>query len=274
MKTTKLTLTVAALSLAALTAVAQNDERPRRPGGGESDGPPPGQRGPRDGDRGPGGPEGQRGPGGPDGQRGFGGPGGRPMMPIMQALDANGDGTIDEAEIDGAVIALKKLDKNGDRKLTGEELRPQGFGGPGGPGFGGPREGGMRPEGGPRPEGDRGFGGPRPDGDRGPGGPEGQRGPGGPGGQGGNLLGRLMENDKNGDGKLQKDELPERMQQVMERADTNGDGALDKAELDEMAARMRERGPGGPGGPGGPRGPRDGGASDNDNRPKRPPVDQ
>jgi collagen type III alpha len=260
MKTSKLTLTVAAaLSLAAFTAVAQNDERPRRPGGGESDGPPPGERGPRpDGQRGPGGPggpEGQRGPGGPDGQRGFGGPGGRPMMPVMQALDANGDGTIDEAEIDGAVIALKKLDKNGDRKLTGEELRPQGFGGPGGPGFGGPREGGMRPEG------DRGFGGPRPEG--------GDRGPGG-----GNLLGRLMENDKNGDGKLQKDELPERMQQVMERADTNGDGALDKAELDEMAARMRDRGPGGPGGPGGQRGPRDGGAGDNDNRPKRPPVDQ
>jgi len=89
------------------------------------------------------------------------------------------------------------------------------------------------------------------------------------------MLGRLMENDKNGDGKLQKDELPERMQQIMERADTNADGALDKAELEAMASRM-QRGPGGPGAPGGrPGGPggRPGG-DDNNNRPQRPPSDQ
>jgi collagen type III alpha len=174
------------------------------------------------------------------------------MMPIMQALDANGDGTIDENEIDGAVIALKKLDKNGDRKLTQEELRPAGFGG--GPGFGGPRPDGERGFGSPRPDGERGFGGPRPEG-----------GPGGPGGP--DMAARLMENDKNGDGKLSREELPDRMQQNMERLDTNGDGFVDKAELEVMANRFR-----GQGGPGGPGGRRPGGEPSD--RPSRPPADQ
>jgi hypothetical protein len=45
---------------------------------------------------------------------------------IFAALDANGDGVIDAAEIANAPAALKKLDKNGDGKLTREELRPAG----------------------------------------------------------------------------------------------------------------------------------------------------
>jgi collagen type III alpha len=77
-----------------------------------------------------------------------------------------------------------------------------------------------------------------------------------------------MDNDRNGDGKLQRDELPERMQQIMERADTNGDGALDKAELDAMAARFRERGAGGRPGFGGPGGP--GARPEPDGPPRRP----
>jgi hypothetical protein len=42
----------------------------------------------------------------------------------MLALDTNGDGIIDEQEIANAPEALKKLDKNGDGKLTPDELRP------------------------------------------------------------------------------------------------------------------------------------------------------
>jgi hypothetical protein len=56
----------------------------------------------------------------------------RPGNPIIAALDANGDGTIDATEISNAPAALRKLDKNGDGKLTREELRPgnrQGQGG-------------------------------------------------------------------------------------------------------------------------------------------------
>ncbi|HVW26827.1 MAG TPA: hypothetical protein VHC69_15770 [Polyangiaceae bacterium] len=43
----------------------------------------------------------------------------------------------------------------------------------------------------------------------------------------------LKNLDKNGDGKLEADELPPRMQQFMSKADTNGDGALT---LEEMTA--------------------------------------
>ena len=50
------------------------------------------------------------------------------VLPIMTALDADGNGEISDAEIKDAVAALRKLDKNKDDKLTVEELRPS-FGG-------------------------------------------------------------------------------------------------------------------------------------------------
>lgn len=83
----------------------------------------------------------------PGGAPGAGpGPGPRFMMPLMQALDANTDGTIDEKEIANASVALKKLDKNGDGKLNPEELRPPRMARPDGPRDGGPR---------PRPPGEQ-----------------------------------------------------------------------------------------------------------------------
>lgn len=48
--------------------------------------------------------------------------------PIIAALDANHDGVIDAAEISNAPAALKKLDKNGDGKLTRQEFRNAGAG--------------------------------------------------------------------------------------------------------------------------------------------------
>ncbi len=45
---------------------------------------------------------------------------------------------------------------------------------------------------------------------------------------------RMARMDANGDGKLQKDELPERMQPMFDRLDTNGDGALDGEEIQAM----------------------------------------
>ena len=58
------------------------------------------------------------------------GPGGagprhhRPPPPIIAALDANHDGVIDATEIANAPAALLTLDKNGDGKLTIDELMP------------------------------------------------------------------------------------------------------------------------------------------------------
>lgn len=106
----------------------------------------------------------QQGPAGPGSQNGPNGQNRGPGMnrmpppPVIAVLDANHDGVIDAEEIANASAALKTLDKNGDGKLTPDELRP------------------------PRPEG-RGPGGP--DGANGPRGPRGPRGQGGFGGLGG-----------------------------------------------------------------------------------------
>lgn len=83
--------------------------------------------------------EGPGGPGGPRHHR-------PPPPPLFAALDVNHDGVIDEAEIANASAALKTLDKNGDGKLTMDELRPprpprgQGHDFPPGPPPGGPEE--------------------------------------------------------------------------------------------------------------------------------------
>lgn len=47
-----------------------------------------------------------------------------PPPPLIAVLDANHDGVIDATEIENASQALLKLDKNGDGKLTRDELRP------------------------------------------------------------------------------------------------------------------------------------------------------
>ena len=72
----------------------------------------------------------------PEGERGREGGMAR-MNPLFAALDTNGDGVIDAAEMANAPAALKKLDRNGDGQLTEDEVRPA-FGGRGGPGGPGP----------------------------------------------------------------------------------------------------------------------------------------
>lgn len=119
---TSATLLALALSLSALTTIAQDSgDRPA--------GPPPG--GPR---------------------------GGGMRSPLIAALDVNKDGKIDASEIAGATTALAKLDKNSDGQISKDELqpvRPEGApdGGPGGegrPGPGGPGSpGGPGGQGGP-----------------------------------------------------------------------------------------------------------------------------
>lgn len=98
---TKTMLAVLALTASALIVNAQDA------GGPPGDERPPRQAGPGNG------------PGGFNGRRPL------PPSPLMEALDTNHDGIIDANEIANAPAALKKLDKNGDGKLTPDELRPQ-----------------------------------------------------------------------------------------------------------------------------------------------------
>lgn len=166
--------------------------REGRPGQGFGGGPGmqgPGMRGPE-----------MRGPGNP-----------MQMVPILAALDANGDGEISAEEIANAVAVLKTLDKNQDGKLTTDEVMPPFRGemrGPGRPaGFGGPD---MQE---PSPE----------------------------------MLNRMMQFDRNGDGKLGKEEFPERMQPMFARADTDKDGFVTRDELQKvMKDEPGDRGPRGP----------------------------
>ncbi len=55
----------------------------------------------------------------------------------------------------------------------------------------------------------------------------------------------IKENDKNGDGKLSKEETPERMQPFFDRLDASKDGFLDKEELAKLGTMRRQGGEGG-----------------------------
>lgn len=137
---------------------------------------------------------------------GRGGPGGQggqqprhPMSPLIKALDANGDGIIDAGEIANAPAALKRLDANGDGKLTRDEYLP-------------PRPGGQGPMGGPGGENATGMG------FRGPGN-EHQR----------PVSPLVKAIDVNGDGIIDADEISN-ADAALRKLDKNGDGKLARDE--------------------------------------------
>lgn len=184
----------------------------------------PDERRPEGAPRPPG--SGDRRPPGPGGPdgRGFGPP------PFFQLIDTDGDGKLSRDELNKAAENLMKRDRNEDGFLTPDEL----FAGlPGGlPGAGTP------PPGAP--------------GDV-------------PGRPGANMAAAMIRRvDKNGDGKLSKDEAPELMRNSFDQIDANKDGFIDEAEMNKSAEQMRgARGDGGrpglaPGAPGGARRPEGG----------------
>ncbi len=56
------------------------------------------------------------------------------------------------------------------------------------------------------------------------------------------MVARLMQLDRDGDGRLSKEELPERMAGLMARGDTNQDGFLSRDELIALARSMATQG--------------------------------
>ncbi len=226
---------VMVLFLPAAMLRAQKDDAPRER---SADVPREGDRGPRDTEPRPRGPrDGDRvtdpdrprepsrpprgdgpfpgGPGGPF-------PGG-PPHPLLMFFDLSRDGELSAEEITGAGDVLKSLDRNKDGKLTREELMPpRGFDGPP-PGFGPPVDG-------PRPatpgDGPRGFGdfARRRPGEAAPADPA--------------VVERIMSRDKNGDGTLDRDELPQPMHRLFDTGDANGDGKLSKAEVEQALQKL------------------------------------
>ena len=164
-----------------------------------------------------------------NGQRRMMGGGGRIPLgdAMMRYLDKNADSKVSAEEFGGLKALFTNLDRDANGSLTVEEMNPffqsmmqrgsgpQGQGGQGGPPGGG---GGQRD-----------------------GRPQGQGGPPG-GGQGGPQrfqMPTFAEMDKNGDKKLSRDEVPERMAQAFDMFDTNKDGSLDET---EWSARMNRQG--------------------------------
>lgn len=134
------------------------------------------------------------------------------MNLAVAALDTDKDGSISADEIRNAPKSLLILDRNGDSRITSDELMPPDGGSGGERGAGGERrkEGaGLDPR---------------------------------------QAVAALMAFDKNGDGKLSREELPERMQGMMDRGDSNHDGFLTPEEiralLDAQEAASKPVGPG------------------------------
>ena len=97
------------------------------------------------------------------------------------------------------------------------------------------------------------------------GGPDGRR-------RGPDMLKRL---DTDGDGKISKEEAPERMRERFDQIDTNGDGFIDEAEQKALLENMRRRFAEGGGRPeGGSRRGREPEAPGGTAKPKRPPLEE
>jgi Ca2+-binding EF-hand superfamily protein len=242
------------LLLPAVIAFGQAPVNPNNPGGA----PQPGQFG------GPG-PQGFRGP---------------PPNAMFSAIDVDGDGVITKAELRRAIVQLKKLDADNDGNITLAEVSP--FGGPGGPGgdpaqfvqtlMANDRNNDRQLTPDEVPDNLKPM---LQDADtdknnvltwnelnavaqnmqnRVPGGPGAgpwNNQPGALAGQpdGGNrdadstqMLGRLLRNDRNGDGRLSANELPRKMRGDFKASDDlDGDGSLSPDELQAVVARMGDR---------------------------------
>lgn len=146
---------------------------------------------------------------------------------LFTQLDTNKDGFVTGDEVEGSKKALferlvRVADENGDRKLSKDEFA----------------KGTQKStEEKPPLAGDT-------------------RRPGGAGASGAEIKEYLSRMDKNGDGKISKEEASERQRVGWDQTDTDGDGFLSRAEvkamidrINEMFRQRQQQGGGGPGGP-------------------------
>ncbi|EMI22343.1 phospholipid-binding protein [Rhodopirellula maiorica SM1] len=191
---------------------------PRQQDGGDGEGGRPKERGGqrRGGEQGQGGGQRQGGSQGQDGGQRQGGGG----KLVLRALDANGDGVLDKAEIQKAAAALLALDKNNDGQISGEELR----------GTGGGRGQGNRAQGDRPPENRQGRGGPQGNGRQsqtdGPRGPQPGDGPRQPW-----ILVHADEIDLDSDKIISHNEIVGEATKAFAGYDINNDGKLSESEL-------------------------------------------
>lgn len=160
----------------------------------------------------------------PPPQGGVGGPGQAPdaerMLAFFKQQDKNADGKLNKEEVGERIREnFDRIDGNGDGELDDVEIRQM------------VERFSRAAPGGPRPDG-------RPDRDM-------QRRP-QMSAEGREAMLRESEDrfkaaDKNGDGKLSKDESPERLQANFGEIDRNGDGALGLDETRDAMRRMAER---------------------------------
>lgn len=139
--------------------------------------------------------------------------------PLYVALDLDKDGTLSAGEIARAAESLVRLDANHDGAISTDEIRPS-FSG-----RGGQRDRGPRSEPSSRNE-------PQTGAAKEPAAPVSPQ-PVAPAAAPNGMADRLMAYDKNQDGKVAKDEVPERMASLIAKADTDGDGAATRAEFEK-----------------------------------------
>ena len=129
---------------------------------------------------------------------------------FFQVFDVDKDGEISLDEIKDASKALMKLDVNGDKRLSRREVwghSPSDLGQRRASGIGRGQENSNSESGRDR------------------------------------FVSRIFENDKNNDGKVTIEEIPDRMSELFETGDLDDDGALSRREIDAIYYRMSQRDP-------------------------------